>query len=45
MGSVAEMLRQALGEYGERIRTVRGLGYSFEGDVIEEWKGLSELRL
>lgn len=31
-----KMLRQALGEYGDRIRTVRGLGYSFEGDVIEE---------
>lgn len=31
-----KMLRHTLGEYGERIRTVRGLGYSFEGDVIEK---------
>lgn len=31
-----KMLRHSLGEYGDRIRTVRGLGYSFEGDVTEE---------
>lgn len=31
-----KMLRHSLGEYGDRIRTVRGLGYSFEGDVIEK---------
>ncbi len=28
-----KMLRQSLGCYGEKIRTVRGTGYSFEGEV------------
>lgn len=28
-----KMLRHSLGEYGEHIRTVRGVGYSFEGKV------------
>lgn len=31
-----KMLRQTLGDYGNLIRTVRGLGYSYEGDVREE---------
>lgn len=30
-----KMLRQSLGEYGERIRTIRGMGYSFDGEVKE----------
>lgn len=30
-----KMLRHSLGEYGEKIRTVRGIGYSFEGEVTE----------
>ncbi len=30
-----KMLRQTLGEYGERIRTIRGMGYSFDGEVKE----------
>lgn len=30
-----KMLRHALGDYGEMIRTVRGVGYSFEGEVTE----------
>ena len=28
-----KMLRRSLGKYGEKIRTVRGTGYSFEGEV------------
>ena len=28
-----KMLRQSLAFYGEKIRTVRGTGYSFEGEV------------
>ena len=28
-----KMLRLSLGEYSDRIRTVRGVGYSFEGEV------------
>ncbi len=28
-----KMLRHSLGEYGEMIRTVRGTGYSFDGEV------------
>lgn len=31
-----KMLRHSLGEYGEKIRTVRGTGYSFEGKVSTE---------
>ena len=31
-----KMLRQSLGEYGERIRTIRGMGYSFDGEVTEK---------
>lgn len=31
-----KMLRQSLGEYGERIRTIRGMGYSFDGEVKEK---------
>lgn len=31
-----KMLRHSLGDYGDLIRTVRGLGYSFEGEVTEE---------
>lgn len=30
-----KMLRHNLGEYGERIRTIRGMGYSFDGEVKE----------
>lgn len=30
-----KMLRHSLGEYGERIRTIRGMGYSFDGEVVE----------
>lgn len=30
-----KMLRQSLGEYGEKIRTIRGMGYSFDGEVTE----------
>lgn len=30
-----KMLRHSLGEYGERIRTIRGMGYSFDGEVKE----------
>ena len=30
-----KMLRQSLGDYGDRIRTVRGVGYCFEGEVSE----------
>ena len=30
-----KMLRHTLGEYGERIRTIRGMGYSFDGEVKE----------
>ena len=30
-----KMLRQSLGDYGDRIRTVRGVGYCFEGEVNE----------
>lgn len=28
-----KMLRHSIGEYSDRIRTVRGVGYSFEGEV------------
>ncbi len=31
-----KMLRRSLGECGEYIRTIRGLGYSFDGEVSEE---------
>lgn len=31
-----KMLRHTLGEYGERIRTIRGMGYSFDGEVKEK---------
>lgn len=31
-----KMLRQSLGEYGDRIRTIRGMGYSFDGEVTEK---------
>lgn len=31
-----KMLRHSLGEYGERIRTIRGMGYSFDGEVKEK---------
>ncbi len=31
-----KMLRHSLGDYGEKIRTVRGVGYSFEGKVETE---------
>ena len=30
-----KMLRHSLGDYGERIRTIRGMGYSFDGEVKE----------
>lgn len=30
-----KMLRQSIGEYGNKIRTIRGMGYSFEGEVEE----------
>ena len=30
-----KMLRQSLGDYGVRIRTIRGMGYSFDGEVKE----------
>ena len=30
-----KMLRRSLGDYGERIRTIRGMGYSFDGEVKE----------
>lgn len=33
--SHVKMLRHSLGEYGEKIRTIRGIGYSFEGEVTE----------
>lgn len=31
-----KMLRHSLGEYGSLIRTIRGVGYSFEGEVEEQ---------
>jgi DNA-binding response OmpR family regulator len=31
-----KMLRQSLGECGDRIRTIRGMGYSFDGEVTEK---------
>ncbi len=31
-----KMLRQSLGEAGEYIRTVRGVGYSFDDEVVQE---------
>ena len=31
-----KMLRHSLGDYGERIRTIRGMGYSFDGEVAEK---------
>ena len=31
-----KMLRKSLGEYGETIRTIRGMGYSFDGEVTEK---------
>jgi DNA-binding response OmpR family regulator len=31
-----KMLRHSLGDYGERIRTIRGMGYSFDGEVREK---------
>lgn len=31
-----KMLRRSLGDYGERIRTIRGMGYSFDGEVVEK---------
>ncbi len=31
-----KMLRHTLGEYGEKIRTIRGMGYSFDGEVKEK---------
>ena len=31
-----KMLRHSLGEYGDRIRTIRGMGYSFDGEVKEK---------
>ena len=30
-----KMLRHSLGDYGVRIRTIRGMGYSFDGEVKE----------
>lgn len=30
-----KMLRQSLGSYGDKIRTVRGTGYSFEGEICK----------
>ena len=30
-----KMLRQSLGDYGDKIRTIRGMGYSFDGEVKE----------
>ena len=30
-----KMLRNYLGDYGDRIRTIRGMGYSFDGEVKE----------
>ncbi len=30
-----KMLRQSLGKYGDKIRTIRGMGYSFDGEVKE----------
>jgi DNA-binding response OmpR family regulator len=29
-----KMLRRSIGKYGEQIRTVRGVGYCFDGEVI-----------
>lgn len=29
-----KMLRRSIGEYGVNIRTIRGVGYSFEGEVV-----------
>ncbi len=31
-----KMLRHSLGDYGDRIRTIRGMGYSFDGEVREK---------
>ncbi len=31
-----KMLRQTLGDYGDKIRTIRGMGYSFDGEVKEK---------
>ena len=31
-----KMLRHSLGDYGEKIRTIRGMGYSFDGEVREK---------
>lgn len=31
-----KMLRRSMGEYGTCIRTIRGVGYSFEGEVSRE---------
>lgn len=31
-----KMLRRSIGEYGSCIRTIRGIGYSFEGEVTSE---------
>lgn len=31
-----KMLRHSLGEYGDSIRTIRGVGYSFESEVEEK---------
>lgn len=31
-----KMLRQSLGECGDKIRTIRGMGYSFDGEVTEK---------
>lgn len=31
-----KMLRQSLGDCGEKIRTIRGMGYSFDGEVKEK---------
>ena len=28
-----KMLRHSIGDYSDKIRTVRGVGYSFEGEV------------
>lgn len=30
-----KMLRRSLGEYGGRIRTIRGIGYCFDGEVVK----------
>ena len=31
-----KMLRRSIGDYGAYIRTIRGIGYSFEGEVEED---------